>query len=102
MKATRTDRFKSVLNTFPAPARDLLQHLPQQGGKLSSNTYNRLMDLLGVSLEELMIRLLHLAKVFSVVHISNFHVGAVALAGENAVDGEMNLYLGAKDRKSVV
>jgi cytidine deaminase len=95
MKATRTDRFNSALHTFPDPARDLLQHLPQQGGKLSSKTCNRLMDLLEVSLEELMIRLLPLAKVFSVVPISNFHVGAVALAGENAVDGKMSLYLGA-------
>jgi len=95
MKATRTDRFKSALQTFPDPARDLLQHLPQQGGQLSSKTCNRLVDLLGVSLEELMIRLLPLAKVFAVVPISNFHVGAVALAGENALDGEMNLYLGA-------
>jgi len=95
MKTTRTDRFKSVLNIFPDPAQALLQHLPQQGGKLSSKTCSRLMDQLGVSLEELMIRLLPLAKVFSVVPISNFHVGAVTLAGENADDGEMNLFLGA-------
>ena len=95
MKATRTDRFESALGAFPDPARDLLQHLPQQGGKLSSKTCNKLVDLLGVSLEELMIRLLPLAKVFSVVPISSFHVGAVALAGENALDGEMSLYLGA-------
>jgi cytidine deaminase len=95
MKAIRTDRFESELHTFPDSAWDLLQRLPQQGGKLSSKTCNRLMDLLGVSLEELMIRLLPLAKVFSVVPISNFHVGAVALAGENAVDGGMNIYLGA-------
>jgi len=95
MMATRTDRFESALNRFPDPARDLLQHLPQQGGKLSSKTCNRLMDLLGVSPEELMIRLLPLAKVFSVAPVSSFHVGAVALAGENTVDDGMNLYLGA-------
>jgi len=95
MKSSRTDRFESILHTFPDSAMDLLQHVPRQGGKLSSKTCNRLMDLLGVSLEELMIRLLPLAKVFSVVPVSNFHVGAVALAGENALDGEMNLYLGA-------
>jgi len=94
MKSSRTDRFESILHTFPDSAMDLLQHVPRQGGKLSSKTCNRLMDLLGVSLEELMIRLLPLAKVFSVVPVSNFHVGAVALAGENALDGEMNLYLG--------
>lgn len=95
MKATRTDQFKSALQTFPDPARNLLQHLPQQGGQLSSKTCSKLIDLLGVSLEALMIRILPLAKAFSVVPISNFHVGAVALAGENALDGEMNLFLGA-------
>jgi len=53
------------------------------------------MGLLDVPVEELMIRLLPLAKVFSQVPISNFHVGAVALAGVNSVDGEMTLYMGA-------
>lgn len=95
MRTTRTDRFESTLRTFPDSARDLVQHMPHQGGKLSSETCNKLMGLLDVSIEELMIRLLPLAKVFSIVPMSNFHVGAVALAGENLVDGEMNLYLGA-------
>jgi len=95
MRATRTDRFESTLRTFPDSARDLLQHMSHQGGKLSSETCNKLMGLLDVSIEELMIRLLPLAKDFSVVPISNFHVGAIALAGENLVDGKMNLYMGA-------
>jgi cytidine deaminase len=95
MRTTRTDRFESTLRIFPDSARDLVQHISHQGGKLSSETCNKLMDLLDVSIEELMIRLLPLAKVFSIVPISNFHVGAVALAGENLVDGEMILYVGA-------
>jgi cytidine deaminase len=53
------------------------------------------MRLLDVSLEGLMIRLLPLAKVFSLVPVSNFHVGAVALAQEESADGEMSLYVGA-------
>ena len=95
MKATRADRFKSALDSFPDPARDLLQYLPQQAGRLSSKTWRMLMDLLHVSMPELMVRLLPLSKIFSTPAISHFHVGAVALAGEQSVDDEMNLYMGA-------
>ena len=75
--------------------RPLLQHLPQQGGQLSPEACKTLMRLLDVSVEELMIRLLPLAKVFSMASVSNFHVGAVALAKASPADGHMNLYLGA-------
>ena len=95
MSATRTDRFKSALNTFPPSVQSFLQHLPQQGGQLSPDACNTLMGLLDVSVEELMIRLLPLAKVFSMAAVSGFHVGAVALAKANPADGHMNLYLGA-------
>ncbi len=63
--ATRADRFQSVLSTFPHSVQPLLQHLPQQGGELSPEACKTLMRLLDVSVEELMIRLLPLAKVFS-------------------------------------
>jgi cytidine deaminase len=95
MEATRAERFTSALHAFPDPAKALLQHLPQQTGRLSSKTCNLLMDLMHVSMEELMVCLLPLAKVFSTPAISHFHVGAVALAGDQGVDGEMDLYLGA-------
>ena len=95
MGATRTDRFKSVLNTFPHVAQPFLQHLPRQGGALSPKTCDALMRLLNVSVEELMIRLLPLATVFSKASVSNFHVGAVALAKGSSADGHMNLYVGA-------
>jgi cytidine deaminase len=95
MRATRTDRFQSVLSTFPHSVQSLLQHLSQQGGQLSPEACNTLMGLLDVSVEELMIRLLPLAKVFSMASVSNFHVGAVALAKASPAEGHMNLYLGA-------
>ncbi len=95
MMATRADRFQSVLSTFPHSVQPLLQRLPQQGGELSPEACKTLMRLLDVSVEELMIRLLPLAKVFSMASVSNFHVGAVALAKASPADGHMNLYLGA-------
>jgi cytidine deaminase len=95
MKPARTERFESVLKTFPDSAGDLLRHLPQQGGKLSAKTCAKLMRLLDVSVEELAMRLLPLATVFSVAPLSNFNVGAVALSGESPVDGGKSLYLGA-------
>lgn len=95
MTASRADRFKSALGSFPDPAKGLLQHLPRQAGRLPSKTCNILMDLMHVSMEELMVLLLPLAKVFSTPAISDFNVGAVALAGEQSVDREMNLYMGA-------
>ncbi|RLC06520.1 MAG: cytidine deaminase [Deltaproteobacteria bacterium] len=95
MRGNRKDRFETALNGFPDSARTFLQHLPQQGGKLSQKMCNELMSLLDVSIEALMIRLLPLAKVFSVAPISEFHVGAVALAAKGTSDTQINLYLGA-------
>jgi cytidine deaminase len=95
MNTIRPERFASVLNTFPNSAGDLLRHLPQQGGTFSSKACTRLMQMLNVSVEELAIRLLPLAKVFSVAPLSNFHVGAVALVAESSVDGGESLHLGA-------
>ncbi len=95
MKENRKDRFKTVLNLFPASARSLLQDLPRLGGRLSQKTCKELMRVLNVSTEELMMRLLPLAKVFSLASVSNFHVGAVALAETGPVAGQMDLYLGA-------
>lgn len=95
MMTTRTDRFQSVLSTFPLSVQPFLQHMAQQGGELSQETCDKVMRLLDVSVEELMIRLLPLAKVFSMAPVSNFHVGAVALAKTSPADGHTNLYVGA-------
>ena len=95
MSRDRIDRFEKILSTFPSPAQPFLQNLPQEGGKLPRKGCNELMRLLDVSCEALMIRLLPLAKVFSVAPISEFQVGAVALAGEGPADTQVSLYLGA-------
>lgn len=95
MMATRADRFQSVLSTFPLSVQPFLQHLPQQGGELSPEACDEIMRLLDVSVEELMIRLLPLARVFSMASVSDFHVGAVAMTKPSPADGHMNLYVGA-------
>ena len=95
MTASRADRFQSVLGTFPISVRSFLQNLAQQGGALSQGVCDEIMRLLDVSVEELMIRLLPLAKVFSMASVSNFHVGAVAQVKTSPADGRTNLYLGA-------
>jgi cytidine deaminase len=95
MRENRKDRFKKALSIFPHAARSLLQHLPEQGGKLNRKACSELMRELEISMEALMIRLLPLASVFSEAPVSEFHVGAVALAGKGPDDTAMNLYLGA-------
>jgi cytidine deaminase len=92
---TRADRFKSVLRTFPFSVQPYLEQMAQQGGELSQKTCDEVTRLLDVSVEKLMIRLLPLAKVFSMASVSNFHVGAVAMANTSSTNGPTNLYLGA-------
>jgi cytidine deaminase len=95
MRALRKERFEKALKGFPPSARSLLRDLPRQGGMLTPDAWRELMRLLGVSVEALMIDLLPLAKVFSAAPISNFHVGAVALASKQSADTRMSLCLGA-------
>jgi cytidine deaminase len=91
----RREGFETALKAFPSSAHTLLHNLPQQGGMIPQKTCRELMRLLDVSRDMLMIRLLPIARVFSVAPISQFSVGAVALAGKEADEREMNLYLGA-------
>jgi cytidine deaminase len=95
MRENRKDRFKTRLRTFPDTLQSLLQHLPAQGGKLSRKACDELMRRMGITMEALMIRLLPLAKVFSTAPVSEFQVGAVALAGKGPDETAMDLYLGA-------
>lgn len=95
MRNRRTDNFAKVLDTFPRSAQPYLENLPRRGGELSGRVCRELMGWLNVPLETLMIRLLPLAKLFAVVPVSEFSVGAVVLGGPGFSDGELSLHLGA-------
>ncbi len=94
----RQKQFKEDLNEFPKPARDILQTIPRQAGRLSAQHCTDLRKNLGIDLAELMVRLLPLATIYAVTPVSQFRVGAVAMAGEQgALDhaDRFDLFLGA-------
>ena len=95
MRPDRRERFQAALRAFPSSAQPILQRLPHRGGMLSRTSCRELMHKLDLSMEMLMMRLLPLARVFAVASISEFQVGAVAMAGKGPFEGEMNLFLGA-------
>ena len=90
----RQKQFKKVLSEFPQPAREILQTIPKQGGRLSAPQCTELMTHLGIEAEELMTRLLPLAKIYALVPVSQFQVGAVALAAADGNDDRIELFLG--------
>lgn len=91
----RKKQFKKALNDFPDPVRNILQTIPEQGGRLSAPQCTELMTHLGIDAEELMIRLLPLAKIYALVPVSQFQVGAMVLAVAGGNDDRFELFLGA-------
>ena len=91
----RRKQFEKALNEFPVPVRKILQTIPGQAGRLSASQCIELTTLLGIESEELMIRLLPLAKTYAVVPVSQFKVGAVARADSRSNEGGCDLFLGA-------
>ena len=91
----RHKQFEKALNDFPEPVRKILQTIPGQAGRLSAPQCMELMTLLGIDAEELMTRLLPLAKTYAVVPVSQFQVGAVAMADSHSNEGGFDLFLGA-------
>lgn len=94
----RQKQFEAAQKEFPKPVRVILQTLPLQAGRLSGQQCGDLIKNLGINLEELMVRLLPLATIYAVAPISQFRVGAVALAGEQGAQdhaGSFELFLGA-------
>jgi cytidine deaminase len=94
----RQKQFEAVLKEFPKSVRDVLQTIPLQAGRLFYQQCTELMENLGVDPEELMTRLLPLAKIYAVVPLSQFQVGAVAMAGEQGTQDHadpFDLFLGA-------
>jgi cytidine deaminase len=94
----RQKQFEAALNEFSKPVRDILQTIPLQAGRLSAQQCDDLIKNLGIDLEELMVRLLPLATIYAVAPVSQFRVGAVAMAGvQGAQDhaDRFDLFMGA-------
>jgi len=94
----RQKQFEAELKEFPKSVRDILKTIPLQAGRLFVPQCTELIKNLGIDPEELMTRLLPLAKIYAVVPVSQFQVGAVAMAGEQGTRdhaGPFDLFLGA-------
>jgi cytidine deaminase len=91
----RHKQFEKALNKFPGPVREILQIIPRQAGRLFAPQCIELMKHQGIDPEELMTRLLPLAKIYAVVPVSGFQVGAVAMAVSGSNDDRFDLFLGA-------
>ena len=91
----REKQFEKALNDFQDPVRKILQTIPEQAGRLSAPQCVELMTHLKIDAEELLIRLLPLAKLYAVVPVSQFQVGAVAMADSFSNEGRYDIFLGA-------
>jgi len=89
------DQAGKVLDTFPKECCGLLRWMITNGGELSSSGCKGLLDVMEIELEQLMLRLLPLAKLYGIVPISNFPVGFVAKGITNVNENDYTLYLGA-------
>ena len=87
--------FYQFLETFPPAVRQDLQTIPQTGGMLAPEQCVAVMTTLKISAEDLMLRLLPMAKLYCATTISGFQVGAVAKARMSDTAGGMALFLGA-------
>jgi cytidine deaminase len=88
-------QFQRFLETFPTSVHEDLQTIPQAGGMLAPEQCVAVMTTLIISAEDLMRRLLPMAKLYGKTKISGFQVGAVAKAGMSDNAGEIALFLGA-------
>jgi cytidine deaminase len=95
MMTDRQKQFQEQLLKFPKSVHRILQTIPRQAGRLSASQCTELIHRLGIDLEQLMTRLLPLAKIYAVVPVSRFQVGAVVMAGAGHSGDPADLFLGA-------
>jgi cytidine deaminase len=88
-------QFKQILETFPSSVRERLQTISQTGGMLSAEHCLAVMESLNISIDDLMLRLLPVARLYSATAISGFQVGALAKARMTDHAGDTALFLGA-------
>jgi cytidine deaminase len=89
------NQFQKFLETFPPSVHEGLQTILQTGGMLSAKHCRVVMEVLHISADILMQRLLPMAKLYCATAISDFQVGAVAKAGMTDTAGDVALFLGA-------
>ncbi|MCP4689735.1 MAG: hypothetical protein GY859_16910, partial [Desulfobacterales bacterium] len=74
------DGFKQALQPFPEKAREILGKIPERAGKVDASACRHLTEILGIGVEDLMVRLLPFARLYAVAPISRFKVGAAVRA----------------------
>ena len=87
------NQFNSALEEFPKIIQGYLRDIPKKNGKLSGAQCAAITKLTKIEMDELMIRLLPMAKLFAIAPLSEFSVGAVAKAKAGR-DGQ-GLFFGA-------
>ena len=95
MMTYRQKQFQTELFKFPKFVHRILQSIPRQAGRLFARQCTELIDLLEIDLEQLMTRLLPLAKIYAVAPVSGFEVGAVVMSGAGNESDPADLFLGA-------
>lgn len=89
------DRFKRILKTFPNSVWEYLETIPENRGMLAADPCRSILDTLKISVEELMLQLLPVARLYSRTRISGFRVGAVVRADIPEKSHGTALFLGA-------
>lgn len=88
-------QFKRILKTFPNSVRELLETIPENRGMLAADPCRRILETLKISMENLMFKLLPIARLYSRTRVSGFKVGAVVKAEIPQKTGDTALFLGA-------
>ncbi|MCP3674084.1 MAG: cytidine deaminase [Gammaproteobacteria bacterium] len=86
---------KSLINNFPNEVRSDLSSLIDNGGVLRAEKCEHICQLLSISIENLMVKLLPLAASYSKSELSSYKVGAVAQGIDTKGNGISDLYFGA-------
>lgn len=89
-----SDVFQAKILNFPPEVGEVLKTIPECGGILNSKNVRKILQILKISLPELMVQLLPFAALYSVAPISMFKVGAIA-AGFTENSQTPSLYFGA-------
>ena len=88
-------QYQQFLETFPSSVRESLQTIPQTGGMLTTEHCRIVVEILNISIETLMTRLLPMAKLYCATTISDFQVGAAAKARMSDNGSDSAIFLGA-------
>ncbi|MCP4626985.1 MAG: cytidine deaminase [bacterium] len=94
-RGRRNFQFQQFLGSFPSSVHENLHMILRSAGMLPGENCRAVMESLNISVEELMLQLLPLAKLYSRTPISDFRVGAVAKAQMPDNTGNAALFLGA-------